>query len=61
MILGIQPAFCKCHFLEKLGLNEGLERIGESAFQECETLTEVNIPSTVKVIGRDEFPVVESL
>eukprot|EP00980_Cylindrotheca_fusiformis_P021856 scaffold8695_cov103-Cylindrotheca_fusiformis.AAC.1 len=40
-------AFQGCTRLEGLGLNEGLERIGKDAFEECVSLTEVNFPSTV--------------
>eukprot|EP00980_Cylindrotheca_fusiformis_P025605 scaffold14223_cov60-Cylindrotheca_fusiformis.AAC.1 len=43
-------AFLGCRLLARLVLNEGLERIGKSAFMHCESLTEVEIPSTVKVI-----------
>ena len=36
-------------------LSEGLERIGNSAFELCESLLRINVPSTVKVIGRSAF------
>eukprot|EP00980_Cylindrotheca_fusiformis_P022785 scaffold9753_cov73-Cylindrotheca_fusiformis.AAC.4 len=37
--------------LERIGLNEGLERIGIHAFCECESLREVDVPSTIEVIA----------
>eukprot|EP00980_Cylindrotheca_fusiformis_P001029 scaffold277_cov95-Cylindrotheca_fusiformis.AAC.1 len=43
-------AFKGCTHLERLGLHERLERIGEFAFRESETLKEVDIPSTVNRI-----------
>eukprot|EP00980_Cylindrotheca_fusiformis_P009554 scaffold2098_cov75-Cylindrotheca_fusiformis.AAC.2 len=39
-----------CILLARLGLKEGLERIEFEAFTRCESLTEVDIPSTVQVI-----------
>eukprot|EP00980_Cylindrotheca_fusiformis_P019287 scaffold6609_cov84-Cylindrotheca_fusiformis.AAC.2 len=48
-------AFSYCTSLSRLGLNEGLERIGQATFESCESLTEVDIPSTVKVIGFSAF------
>lgn len=41
--------------LTKLELPEGLEVIEDSAFEWCPTIEEVNIPSTVKSIGREVF------
>eukprot|EP00980_Cylindrotheca_fusiformis_P016890 scaffold5114_cov67-Cylindrotheca_fusiformis.AAC.8 len=48
-------AFLQCGLLKNLVLNEGLERIGRSAFQYCGCLTAVGIPSTVKVIDQNAF------
>eukprot|EP00980_Cylindrotheca_fusiformis_P009124 scaffold1986_cov110-Cylindrotheca_fusiformis.AAC.1 len=47
--------FKGCTRLERLGLHEGLERIGEFAFRGCEGLMKIDIPSTVKVIGNNAF------
>ncbi len=41
--------------LEKVKLNEGLERIGRFSFQDCESLREILIPSTVKELGDGIF------
>eukprot|EP00980_Cylindrotheca_fusiformis_P031768 scaffold26931_cov132-Cylindrotheca_fusiformis.AAC.1 len=41
-------AFYGCTLLKRLVLNEGLERIGKFAFHICESLTEVDFPSTVQ-------------
>ena len=41
--------------LETLVLNEGLKRIECNAFEYCSGLTEINIPSTVKLIAGDAF------
>eukprot|EP00980_Cylindrotheca_fusiformis_P015111 scaffold4170_cov79-Cylindrotheca_fusiformis.AAC.5 len=46
--------FC-CRRLKGLFLNEGLERIGVSAFHSCVSLTEVDFPSTVQEIGHAAF------
>eukprot|EP00980_Cylindrotheca_fusiformis_P003899 scaffold865_cov87-Cylindrotheca_fusiformis.AAC.5 len=54
-------AFDSCTSLGRLGLNEGLERIGECAFGGCESLKEVNLPSTVTVIDHDAFQYCEHL
>eukprot|EP00980_Cylindrotheca_fusiformis_P024933 scaffold12749_cov107-Cylindrotheca_fusiformis.AAC.3 len=53
-------AFCFCNLLARLGLNGGREqRIGQGAFHSCEFLTEVDVPSTFKVI--DEKSVLRML
>jgi hypothetical protein len=35
--------------------NEGLLEIGSNAFEQCTSLTQVTIPSTVKKVGKDAF------
>eukprot|EP00980_Cylindrotheca_fusiformis_P019722 scaffold6894_cov73-Cylindrotheca_fusiformis.AAC.1 len=47
--------FWGCKLLVRLGLNEGLERIGRYAFYHCESLTRMEIPSTVNVIDQQAF------
>lgn len=41
--------------VREVKLNEGLTSIGNRAFYYCTELEEINIPSTVKRIGRDAF------
>eukprot|EP00980_Cylindrotheca_fusiformis_P013710 scaffold3525_cov128-Cylindrotheca_fusiformis.AAC.1 len=48
-------AFYGCNLLARLGLKEGLERIEQEAFNGCESLGEVEIPSTVQVIDDYAF------
>ena len=48
-------AFLKCPNLQKVVLNEGLESIGEYAFQGCEKLSEIVIPGSVKKIEKYAF------
>eukprot|EP00980_Cylindrotheca_fusiformis_P016384 scaffold4883_cov61-Cylindrotheca_fusiformis.AAC.1 len=48
-------AFFGCMLLARLGLKEGLKRIGRFAFYKCNSLTEVEIPSTVNVIDDQAF------
>ena len=48
-------AFQCCHHLVNVELNEGLERIGWSAFSGCTSLTSIRIPSTVREIGVGAF------
>ena len=47
-------AFQSCSALTDVVLPEGLEKIGDSAF-ESSALTNINIPSTVKTIGKHAF------
>eukprot|EP00980_Cylindrotheca_fusiformis_P019885 scaffold6994_cov120-Cylindrotheca_fusiformis.AAC.6 len=54
-------AFQDCRRLARLGLNEGLKRIGQDAFHRCESLTEVEIPSSVNVIDDWAFEYCERL
>eukprot|EP00980_Cylindrotheca_fusiformis_P003881 scaffold860_cov111-Cylindrotheca_fusiformis.AAC.7 len=46
----VKVMFYQCRSLARLGLKEGLERIGKVVFRECESLTKVDFPSTIKVI-----------
>ncbi len=48
-------AFAHHCYLALLELPEGLEHIGEGAFECCETLGHVNFPSTLKTIGDRAF------
>lgn len=48
-------AFQRFRALEKINLNDGLEKINGDAFSYCEKLTFINIPATVSYIGEDAF------
>lgn len=48
-------AFFMCNGAQSLTLNEGLEKMEANCFSGCQALLEVNIPSTVKYIGRSAF------
>lgn len=48
-------AFQHCVKLHSVCFNEGLEYIGHDCFMGCENLTHIEIPSTVKVIGKNSF------
>eukprot|EP00980_Cylindrotheca_fusiformis_P005159 scaffold1093_cov61-Cylindrotheca_fusiformis.AAC.1 len=48
-------AFEWCRALERVGLQEGLEEIGECAFSGCDSLAEVDIPSTISARGDNAF------
>ncbi|KAA6337983.1 hypothetical protein EZS27_013981, partial [termite gut metagenome] len=47
-------AFQNCEYLE-IGLNEGLESIGQFAFWNCNGLIYVNMPRSVRSIGKGAF------
>jgi len=53
-------AFASCSSLEDINLPEGLERIGDNAFEHTE-LNEIIIPSSVKSIGEYSFSCCHSL
>ena len=48
-------AFCKCEQLVIVILNDGLEEIGEGAFCDFESLSEIIISNYVKMIGEYSF------
>lgn len=48
-------AFCDCEELYNVTLEEGIERIGPSAFRLCKNLTEIVIPNSLVSIGSDAF------
>lgn len=56
-----QYAFYELENLKSVTLNEGLETIGNAAFDNCYKLPSVVMPSTVKTIGWDAFEDCESL
>ena len=47
-------AFLANHSIKKITLNEGLEKIGENAFEKTK-ISSINIPSSVKEIGNGAF------
>ena len=47
-------AFWANHSIKKITLNEGLEKIGENAFEKTK-ISSINIPSSVKEIGNGAF------
>jgi hypothetical protein len=52
--IGVE-AFAGCSQLRNVELCEGLERIGDWAFESCLSLTSIHIPSTVKKTGEAAF------
>ena len=44
-----------CDSLRRITIPEGIEEIGESAFQGCSKLEKVVIPKSVKMIGQNAF------
>lgn len=50
-----KQAFLGCTMLERLVLNEGIEKIGDGAFLMCIALKEVYIPGSVKEMGEAIF------
>ncbi len=47
--------FTRLSGLKKIILNEGVEKIGNSAFENCKQLTEINLPDSVQTIGEKAF------
>lgn len=41
--------------LKKIIINNGVEEIGDSAFENCEQLTEINLPFSIHTIGEKAF------
>lgn len=54
-VTNISGAFRNCYALETVVMGEGIAEIGEWAFDVCESLTSVTIPSTVKAIEIGAF------
>ena len=48
-------AFSSCTELKKVVLNDGLQSIGSGAFEGCNSLQSINIPSTVTELGDMAF------
>ncbi len=46
-----KEAFSNCSMLETINLGQGVEEIGENAFDMCYSLKEITIPDSVKKIG----------
>lgn len=51
----IQNSFRDCPNLERVILNEGLEKIEFESFNNCKKLETITIPSTVNYLGNDTF------
>lgn len=41
--------------LKKVVLNDGVEEIGDKAFENCELLTEINLANSIREIGNNAF------
>ena len=50
-----EGAFRACHFFGEIVLNEGLQKIGDCAFNSCVVLETITIPSTVTELGNFAF------
>ena len=48
-------AFSLCYELEEVIFNEGLEVIQKEAFRDCPNLLEVNLPASIKKVGKEAF------
>lgn len=48
-------AFSACHKLKEVVFNEGLEVIGPGAFKNCMMLREVNLPTSIRKLGKSAF------
>ncbi len=44
--------FAECYNITEIELNEGLEAIGERAFENCKALKELNLPTTLTTLER---------
>ena len=53
-VLG-RGAFQLCSALRNVTMNEGLQRIEDRTFQDCESLESITIPCTVTSIGGGAF------
>ncbi len=47
--------FCNCMYVEKVLIPEGICEIHDGAFNGCKKLNEVNLPSTLKYLGKEVF------
>lgn len=56
-----QCAFSKCKKIKTVYFNNGLEKIGNNAFESCSALTSITIPKSVSKIGAIPFKICESL
>lgn len=48
-------AFSACRELKEVVFNEGLERIAPGAFKDCMMLREVNLPDSIRELGKSSF------
>lgn len=48
-------AFYACHKLKEIVFNEGLEKIAIGAFKNCMMLREVNLPASIRELGKSAF------
>ena len=48
-------AFSACRELKEVVFNEGLERIAPGAFKDCMALREVNLPASIRELGKSSF------
>lgn len=48
-------AFYACHKLKEIVFNEGLEKIVIGAFKNCMMLREVNLPASIRELGKSAF------
>ena len=48
-------AFSACRELKEVVFNEGLERIAPGAFKDCMALREVNLPASIRELGKNSF------
>lgn len=47
--------FRDCLLLQDVELHDGLQRIEAEAFMSCPSLEQIQIPSTVKVVGQNSL------
>lgn len=48
-------AFSECYKLKEVVFNEGLEKIATDAFKNCMMLREVNLPASIRELGKGAF------
>ena len=54
-------AFYHCHFDEPLELTEGVEEISEEAFMLCSGFVEIELPASLKSLGKNAFACLDML